>query len=127
MTTECVNSGRLAVPFKTRIPIDGGVYLAFRAQDRRRPCCSRSQLSPRSVCRAASAPSGTRRLTVSELRQTQQVAVGIFEPRDFDAVWAAQMPSGSWSKPPKRSKRTSACCRSLTYEVMSSTFQPKAV
>jgi LysR family transcriptional regulator, glycine cleavage system transcriptional activator len=36
MTTEWVQRGRLAVPFKTRTAVEGGVYLAFRAQDRRR-------------------------------------------------------------------------------------------
>ncbi len=36
MTTEWVTSGRLAVPFETRTPVEGGVYIVFRPQDRRR-------------------------------------------------------------------------------------------
>ena len=36
MTTEWVRAGRLAVPFTVRAPIDGGVYLAFRPNDKRR-------------------------------------------------------------------------------------------
>lgn len=36
MTTAWVESGRLAVPFRTRSPIEGGVYLVFRATDKRR-------------------------------------------------------------------------------------------
>lgn len=36
MTTEWVRAGRLAVPFETRVKVDGGVYLAFRAGDPRR-------------------------------------------------------------------------------------------
>jgi LysR family glycine cleavage system transcriptional activator len=35
MTTEWVRAGRLAVPFDTRVKVDGGVYLAFRAGDPR--------------------------------------------------------------------------------------------
>jgi LysR family transcriptional regulator, glycine cleavage system transcriptional activator len=36
MTTQWVRAGRLAVPFKVRAPVDGGVYLAFRPHDKRR-------------------------------------------------------------------------------------------
>jgi LysR family glycine cleavage system transcriptional activator len=35
-TTEWVNGGRLAVPFGMRIPVEGGVYFVFRANDPRR-------------------------------------------------------------------------------------------
>lgn len=36
MTTNWVRQGRLAVPFPTRTPVEGGVYLVFRGADPRR-------------------------------------------------------------------------------------------
>jgi DNA-binding transcriptional LysR family regulator len=35
ITTEWVRQGRLAVPLSMRTPVEGGIYLAFRANDPR--------------------------------------------------------------------------------------------